>query len=64
MMFFRIFLIGMISWAIFKLYRLLTGGRRGASSFQRAPRNGRYDGKAVDAQYEEVDDSSGTQGDS
>lgn len=56
-MFFRIFLIGIISWAIFKLYRLLTGGRgSGPTRFYRAPQPRRYQGKAVDAEFEDLDE--------
>lgn len=63
-MFFRILLIGMISWAIFKLYRILIGsGTRGASAFQRGSQNGRYKGKAVDAQFEELNDDADKPGD-
>jgi hypothetical protein len=56
-MLFRIFLIGMISWAIFKLYRILTGRRGGVSPFQRGTRPRRYEGKAVDADFEDLDDT-------
>lgn len=56
-MFFRIFLIGIVSWAIFKLYRLLTGGRgQGPSRFYRASQPRRYQGKAVDAEFEDLDE--------
>ena len=53
-MFFRMFLIAIIGWGIFKLYRLLTG-KSAPAPFRRAARPKRYEGKAVDAEFEDLD---------
>ena len=56
-MFFRILLIAMISWGILKLYRILTGKGGGkASTFQRRSQPRRYQGTAVDADFEDIDE--------
>jgi hypothetical protein len=63
-MFFRMLLISLVSWAVFKLFRILTGSRRRASApFQQNTRRRSYEGKAVDAQFEEVDGNDGTRND-
>ncbi len=63
-MFFRILLISFISWGIFKLYRILTGRRRpGPAPFQQERARHGYDGRAVDAQFEEVDDAPNSRSD-
>lgn len=56
-MFFRILLIAMIVWGIFRLYRMLTG-KGAATPFKRPARPKRYQGKAVDAEFEDLDDKS------
>ncbi len=57
-MFFRILFISLVSWAVVKLFRMLTGKRNRASRpFQRKTQSKSYDGRAVDAQFEEVDDT-------
>ncbi len=62
-MFFRILLISIISWGIIKLYRILTGSRgRGSGQFRQTAQRRGYDGRAVDAQFEEVDDTPGRDG--
>ncbi|MBE0645326.1 MAG: hypothetical protein IH600_14685 [Bacteroidetes bacterium] len=60
-MFFRILLISIISWGIMKLYRILTSSRRRGPAASRPNGNQRsYDGRAVDAQFEEIDDETKT----
>ncbi|MFZ1731317.1 MAG: hypothetical protein WBQ23_07765 [Bacteroidota bacterium] len=63
-MFFRILLISFISWAAVKLFRILTGKKRPAAApFRQNTSRKSYDGQAVDAQFEEVDDTSDTRHD-
>jgi hypothetical protein len=63
-MFFRILLISLISWAVLKFFRYLTGKKKRPSGpFQRNTRRKPYEGRAVDAQFEEVDDPSGARND-
>lgn len=63
-MFFRILLISLVSWAVVKLFRMLTGSnRRPGSPFQQRPKGKSYEGRAVDAQFEEVDDSANSRND-
>ena len=60
----RLFIILSIGWFIYTLYRRLTGaGRRaggGQNPFQRSAGKSRFDGKAVDADFEELDDKKGS----
>lgn len=61
-MIFRLFLIAIVGWAMVKLYRLLTGGsatmrRGGAFGGRRTPSSRRYEGKAVDAEFEDLDNT-------
>jgi hypothetical protein len=59
----RVFLIAAIGWFVYTLYRRLMGaGRRAASGqhpFSRPGRKSKFDGKAVDADFEEIDDNKG-----
>ncbi|MDX9757610.1 MAG: hypothetical protein RBU27_00470 [Bacteroidota bacterium] len=61
-MIFRLFLIAIVGWAMVKLYRLLTGGaaaarRGGTFGGRRNASTRRYDGKAVDAEFEDLDNT-------
>ncbi|MBN1447663.1 MAG: hypothetical protein JXA28_07010 [Bacteroidetes bacterium] len=57
-MLFRILLFALIGWFIYRIYRRLTGssspGGASRNPFQRSRRH--FDGKAVDADFEELDD--------
>lgn len=55
-MIFRIILFGMIGYIIFKLYRKLVGGSRPSSPFRKTKRRRGYNGQAVDARFEEIND--------
>ncbi len=59
----RLLIILSIGWFIYTLYRRLTGAKRrtggGKNPFQRSPGKSRFDGKAVDADFEELDDKKG-----
>jgi len=59
----RVFLIAAIGWFVYTIYKRLTGaGRRTASGqnpFSRPGRKRKFDGKAVDADFEEIDDKKG-----
>lgn len=56
----RLIFIAVIGWFIFRLYRLLTGTSRGQrrprNPFESSRRRKNFDGKAVDAEFEELDD--------
>lgn len=62
-MIFRLIFMIAIGWFIYTLFRRLTGsGRRSAGSanpFRRTTRKSRFDGKAVDADFEDLDDRKG-----
>jgi hypothetical protein len=57
-----IFMIA-IGWLIYTLFRRLTGAKRrapgAANPFRRSSRKSRFDGKAVDADFEELDNEKG-----
>ena len=62
-MLFRLIIMAAVGWFIYTLFRRLTGaGRKSASRsapFSRPQRKKRFDGTAVDADYEELDDEKG-----
>ncbi|GEM_PF-2172750 len=59
-MLFRIIFIAVIGWFVFRLFRMLTGASRGRqrprNPFESTRRRKNFDGKAVDADFEELDD--------
>ncbi|MCB2205446.1 hypothetical protein KQI65_11920 [bacterium] len=59
-MLFRFIFIAIISWLVYSLFRRLFGGSQRSSAsrgpFQRTARKRRFDGQAVDADFEELDD--------
>ena len=59
-MLFRIILFAAIGWFIFRIFRMLTGASRGRqrprNPFEATRRRKNFDGKAVDADFEELDD--------
>ncbi|MDT8322564.1 MAG: hypothetical protein RRA94_00530 [Bacteroidota bacterium] len=63
-MIFRLIFMIAIGWLVYRLFRRFTGaGRRSggtANPFRRSSRKSRFDGKAVDADFEELDDRKGS----
>ena len=60
-MLFRVLIIAFITYIVYSLYRRfikpMTGGSRGTSPFSQRRRGSRAGGDAVDAEFEEMDDS-------
>jgi hypothetical protein len=63
-MIFRLIFMVAIGWLVYSLIRRLTGAKRKTSGpsnpFRRSSRKSRFDGRAVDADFEELDDEKGS----